>query len=315
MSHFKGIEVKSLATDPSVNGCTEFDGKDFKITINHGLACFMGEMGFLWAYKFPMKKGLDQLKESGLSFQIFVDIFKKLMTAFYQNKVSENFVSRSTPTKELKNNQIEFAMSLKILSIHYSIAHEFGHVVMKFQPSYVSKYLKAVKNVANHFVHTIFNVLLPNWPRRPEVANWKEDKFVQSWVVEFLADIIGMELMLCDKDSKVDTFDQVFLTISDVFNTYDVLEHFHEKINGQMYPIGTHPFAWLRLQMLKSVLYYGKKLDKINLRNAFKLLTRLESFSGDICWDVIKTLEINYAWRMLGSSCLTAETLEDIYSS
>ena len=80
------------------------------------------------------------------------------------------------------------------------------------------------------------------------MSNWNETQYIDSWSIEFASDIVGLELIFRERGFK--DFD--YWGGETFFIALDLLEHFYQIVFLNPFPLTTHPFAWTRLQFLRS---------------------------------------------------------------
>ncbi len=265
--YFKPIILKPPERDEDhlVNGEVKFNGKDFQITINLALMDFFWHMAKLWATRIGVMDIPGYPREdSKISFDETVNFANMFMTAFCENRICETQI---VPALRLSKNQIIWAGNMCHYGERFVVAHEFGHVVIRFAPNRISDFLDWATTQSRRFISPLLN----EFPDCPKSVG--EDELVQKWSEEFTADLIGMHLVLATTEDEIERIKSYWAAELN-FITFSLLEHFYySKRYAQIYQLTDHPFDMMRLAILRSaadkstrsdVLEVGRGIEKIS---------------------------------------------------
>lgn len=251
-SSFQGVSLNIPQEDPTANGFIYGDeSKGFRIVINESLTCFTHASGELFTSTPPivLHKGA---KVENLPVQIrgtldyLVEKARMLLVAFYDRRIHELM---PIPIHEYKDGQKAAARQLGLSGAHFVIAHELGHLVVKLVKPARLEPVRFAQHLAGDMVSEFLR-LWPKYPRQKQVLKWAHEDFASSWTTEFAADIIALRIV--SKDSFFG--DQDYWGGELNLIACDLAEQFHQKIRNQPYPLSTHPFGWMRTQVLRSWL-------------------------------------------------------------
>jgi hypothetical protein len=214
------------------------DRSSFQLAVNYGLFHFYREMTRMLFSRIAVvsasQYGSGQHGNVDAPFDKTAEAAKELMSGFWQAKIRK---PRELTLEE--GSQLLFNLFLK-LGLRFSIAHEFGHVMLEVSEE-GRKYKAAGERVVTDFLSQA-----PDTSISPEARK----RMVNDWGAEFAADILGLELAAqCEPE---DSFKWFQLYASEWFFTMcDMLWRFYSKKHGPL-TLTTHPAPFMRLDILRN---------------------------------------------------------------
>jgi len=265
--NFKGVV---LYHSSELNGFVDFfgvDNKDYRINISDGLTQYFHHMTKLWATRVDFL-GIHEPK---IPLDKVVAFAQSIMTTFWEG-ASPYGVIKNIPMLEMDRASANFMMHVNFYQLLFLMAHEFGHVVIRFAP-------QTVQSLVDYGKMQSRSVLQDDIYRLPQFAGFDREDLVRSWGEEFAADMIGVDLALAapmaDIYPELNSDDiavvgiGILWAVAMLFVMQSMLESFYEKKKGQLPPTYDHPFSTVRLALFR-VLCAQNAPDVVKIIDGFR---------------------------------------------
>lgn len=251
-------KVSKLIRDVTMDRTSKLYGKTgpidgervYEIRLSLGLMLFNHKMIKLMLSRMTVVGDGGVVKdETRMSNEKMISAAKSMMSAFWKIGGSSDELMRAGGISllDMTRSQIEMAAFLLFYSESFIVAHEMGHVIKEQYPECVSKERLMVEAASE-------TIMSGYYDRMPEGKSGDE-KIVEFWKGEMLADHIGLDLCLDLGENEMVKM-TIFAAAQLALIMYDMLERYYTKKEKRYWRYDTHPPSALRLDYLQTLKAY-----------------------------------------------------------